>query len=105
VVFGSQAPGLNDTGIAKAVDARHRAWSDQLPSEPGDLWDALLAFDTDSRHALFAHCVGLSVNAVHESWNRRARAVTHADRIAEAVNLDIAGAGWSPTADNYFGRD
>jgi len=104
VVFGGQAPGLNDAGIAKAVDDRHRGWSDQLPPEPGDLWDALLAFDTDSRHALFAHCVGLSVNAVHESWNRRARALTHADRIAEAVDLDITAAGWSPTVDNYLGR-
>jgi ParB family transcriptional regulator, chromosome partitioning protein len=104
VVFGSQAPGLNDAGIAKAVDDRHRGWSDQLPQEPGDLWDTLLAFDTDSRHALFAHCVGLSVNAVHESWNRRARALAHADRIAEAVDLDMAAAGWSPTVDNYLGR-
>ena len=57
VVFGSRAPGLNDTAIAKAVDERHRRWSEQLPREPGDLWEALLAFDTDSRHALFAHCV------------------------------------------------
>ena len=67
VVFGSQAPGLNDTAIAKAVDEHHRRWSEQLPQEPGDLWEALLAFDTDSRHALFAHCVALSINAVHES--------------------------------------
>ena len=104
VVFGSQAPGLNDTGMAKAVDDRHRGWSNQLPPEPGDLWDALLAFDTDSRHMLFAHCVGLSVNAMHESWNRRARALSHADRVAEAVDLDIAAAGWSPTVDNYLGR-
>src|SRR5207244_116114 len=74
VVFGSQAPGLNDTGIAKAVDDRHRCWSDQLPPEPGDLWDALLAFDADSRYALFAHCVALSINAVHDSWDRRPRA-------------------------------
>src|SRR5262249_8130347 len=77
VVFGSQAPGLND-----AVDDRHRCWSDQLPPEPGELWDALLAFDADSRHAQFAHCVALSINAVHESWNRRPRALAHADRIA-----------------------
>ena len=66
VVFGSQAPGLNDTAIAKAVDEHHRRWSEQLPQESGDLWEALLAFDTDSRHALFAHCVALSINAVHE---------------------------------------
>ena len=102
--FGSQAPGLNETAIAKAVDDRHRQWSEQLPREPGDLWDALLAFDVDSRHALFAHCVGLSINAVHEPWNRRARALGHANRIAEAIDLDIVGAGWSPTVDNYLGR-
>ncbi len=104
VVFGSQAPGLNDTAIAKSVDERHRRWSEQLPQESGDLWEALLAFDTDSRHALFAHRVALSINAVHESWNRRPRALAHADRIAEAVGLDIATAGWSPTVHNYLGR-
>jgi ParB family chromosome partitioning protein len=104
VVFGSQAPGLNDTAIAKAVDDRHRRWSEQLPREPADLWDALLACDADSRHALLAHCVGLSVNGVHESWNRRPRALAHADRVAEAIDLDIASAGWSPTVDNYLGR-
>jgi ParB family chromosome partitioning protein len=104
VVFGSQAPGLSDTAIAKAVDERHRRWSEQLPEDPGNLWEALLAFDTDSRHALFAHCVVLSINAVHESWNRHPRALAHADRIAKAIDLDIAAVGWSPTADNYLGR-
>jgi ParB family chromosome partitioning protein len=29
VVFGSHAPGLNDTAMAKAVDERHRRWSEQ----------------------------------------------------------------------------
>src|SRR5215471_7261675 len=104
VVFGNQAPGLNDTAIAKAVDDRHHCWSEQLPREPGELWDALVAFDTDSRQALFAHCVALSVNAVHEPWNRRPRVLTHADRVAGAVDLDVAAAGWSPTVDNYLGR-
>lgn len=103
-VFGSQAPGLNDTAIAKAVDERHRRWSEQLPREPGDLWDVLQAFDADSRDALFAHCVAMSINAVYESWNRRPRALGHADRIAEAVGLDLAAAGWSPTVENYLGR-
>jgi ParB family transcriptional regulator, chromosome partitioning protein len=32
------------------------------------------------------------------------RARAHADRIAEAVGLDVAAAGWSPTVDNYLGR-
>jgi ParB family chromosome partitioning protein len=103
-VFGSQAPGLNDTAIAKAVDERHRRWSEQLPREPGGLWDALLAFDADSRDALFAHCVAMTINAVHEPWNRRPRALAHADRIAEAIGLDLVAAGWSPTVENYLGR-
>jgi ParB family chromosome partitioning protein len=63
-----------------------------------------VAFDTDSRQALFADCVALSVNAVHESWNRRPRVLAHADRVAGAVDLDVAAAGWSPTVDNYLGR-
>jgi ParB family chromosome partitioning protein len=104
VVFGNQAPCLNDSAVARAVDERHRRWSEHLPRESAGLWDALFAFDPDSRHALFAHCVALSVNAVYEPWNRRPRALAHADRIAEAVGLDIAAADWSPTVDNYFGR-
>ena len=103
-VFDSQAPGLNDTAIARAVDERHRRWSEQLPREPGDLWDALVAFDADSRDTLFAHCIAMSVNAVHEPWNRRPRALAHADRIAESIGLDVAAAGWSPTVENYLGR-
>ena len=104
VVFGNQAPGLNDAAVAKAVDERHRHWSEHLPREAADLWDTLSTFDPDSRDALFAHCVALSINAVYEPWNRRPRALAHADRIAEAVGLDVVTAGWSPTVDNYLGR-
>lgn len=104
VVFGAQATGLNDTAIAKAVDDRHRAWFAKLPQEPGELWEALLGFDHDSRQGLFAHCVALTVNAVQEPWNRRPRALAHADHLAEATDLDMAASGWTPTIDNYLGR-
>jgi ParB family chromosome partitioning protein len=104
VAFGTQAPGLNDTALARMVADRHQAWTNFLPREPEALWDALTVLDHDSRRALFAHCVGLSVNAVHETWNRRPRALAHADRLAEAVGLDMAEAGWTPTADAYLGR-
>ena len=103
-MFGSQAPGLADTASAKAIDARHAAWAAQLPREPGALWDALMAFDHDSRRSLFAHCVALTVNAISETYNRRPKAIAHADRLAQAVALDMAAVGWRPTVDNYLGR-
>jgi ParB family chromosome partitioning protein len=102
--FTVQAPGLKDTASAKAIDARHQSWEQQLPQDAGDLWDALMGFDGDSRAALFAHCAALSINAVNEPWNRRPRAIVHADRLAHAVALDMAAAGWMPTAENYLGR-
>ena len=103
-VLGAQAPGLGDTPAAQAIDARHEAWRAQLPRDSRDLWNGLTELDTDSREALFAHCVGLTVNAVQEPWNRRPRAIAHADKLAQAVKLDMVAAGWRPTVDSFFGR-
>jgi hypothetical protein len=75
-----------------------------LPRDAGALWDVLLDFNGESRLELFAHCVGLTVNAVHEAYNRRPRALAHASKLADAVQLDMAAAGWAPTVDNYLGR-
>ena len=102
--FSSQAPGLQDSALANAFDARHQAWIAALPKDPAELWDALTAFDGDSRQALFAHCVSLSLNAVFEAYNRKPRALAHADRIAQVVDLDMVAAGWAPTVESYLGR-
>jgi ParB family chromosome partitioning protein len=104
VSFSAQAPGLNDSASAEAIRARHENWAKALPKDPVDLWDELQGWDGDSRAALFTHVVSLSVNAVHETWNRRPRALAHADRLAQAVDLDMAAAGWKPTVDNFLGR-
>jgi ParB family chromosome partitioning protein len=104
VSFGAQAPGLSDTPLAAKVDARHLDWSQQLPAEPQDLWDVLTTFDAETRQRLFAHCVSLTLNAVHEPWSRRPRAIAHADRLASAFSLDVAATGWTPTVDNFLGR-
>jgi ParB family chromosome partitioning protein len=53
---------------------------------------------------LFAHCAALTVNAVHEPYQRHPKALAHADRLGEAVGLDLVEAGWTPTAENYLGR-
>ena len=104
VGFAAQAPGLADSELAEAYDTRHADWAQTLPKEPTDLWDALGQFDGNKRHALFAHCVSLSVNAIYEPYNRRPKALAHADRLATAVDLDMVSAGWVPTVDTYLGR-
>jgi ParB family chromosome partitioning protein len=75
-----------------------------LPKDTADLWDVLCGLDSDSRHALFAHCVGLTINATCQPYDRRPKALAHADRLAEAVQLDMAEAGWRPTVATYLGR-
>ena len=102
--FATQAPGLNDSPSAKAITAQHEGWAGQLPQDPAALWDTLLGFDADSRQALFAHVASVTVNAVHEQWNRAPGRLAHADRLAQSAGLDMAAVGWTPTVDNYLGR-
>lgn len=103
VSFGAQAPGMNDSVSADAIRARHESWTKTLPKDSAELWDALGDWDSNSRAALFAHVVSLSVNAVSEAWNRRPRALAHADQLGQAVNLDMA-ARWKLTVDTFLGR-
>ena len=102
--FAAQAPGLLDSDLAAKVSARHQAWSQALPKDSAELWDVLVGFETDSRQALFAHCVSLSVNAVYESYNRRPRGLAQADKMAAALGLDMVAAGWTASVANYLGR-
>lgn len=74
-----------------------------MPRDVGALWAFIVDLDHDSRMALFAHCVALTVNAVKLPMDRRPRAMATADRLAEAVSLDMT-AHWIPTARTYFGR-
>jgi ParB family chromosome partitioning protein len=104
VIFGSHAPGLADTPAAKAIDERHDRSAAQMPKEPDALWDVLAGLDSDSRQVLFAHCVALTINAVYQPYDRRPKAIAHAGRLAQAVSLDMAAAGWRPTVDSYLGR-
>jgi ParB family transcriptional regulator, chromosome partitioning protein len=48
--------------------------------------------------------VGLTVNATCLPYDRRPKAIAHADRMVETVQLDMAAAGWRPTVAGYLGR-
>ncbi|WP_119165628.1 ParB/RepB/Spo0J family partition protein [Algihabitans albus] len=102
--FGAQAPGLGDTPYAQSIDLGMDNWAKAMPKQAEGLWDALVEWDADSRDALFAHCVAMTVNAVHEPHYRKPRQIAHADVLAATLGLDMAKAGWTPTGETYLGR-
>ena len=85
-----------------------------LPKDPDQLWEGLTAMDRDEQMRLLAHCTAFSVNALHEPANRYnqgqvsahgvSKRLASADHIARTIGLDMAQAGWEPTAANYLGR-
>ena len=115
VFFAAQAADLKDSPSARNVDERQKAWAADLPlGDDQALWDHLDALDEASRLALLAHCASYGVNALFEKVDRYGgaglsqsgleRRMAQADRLARAVDLDMAEAGWTPTAENYLGR-
>ncbi|MGY3586626.1 ParB family chromosome partitioning protein [Bradyrhizobium sp. USDA 4341] len=101
--LAAHADGIEDTPAGKAWSDRHANWARQMPRDPSGLWDFVAELDHDSRMALFAHCVSLTVNAVKLPFDRRPRALAAARRLAEAVALDMTSY-WRPTARSYLGR-
>jgi ParB family chromosome partitioning protein len=114
VFFPVQATDLKDCPPAKAIAERHEAWKADLPKDEAELWDWLNTIDEASRAALLAHCVSFGVNALYERADRHGgpgvsahsvqRRIAQADRLAQAVGLDMVEAGWRPTVDSYLGR-
>jgi ParB family chromosome partitioning protein len=102
-VLASHADGIEDTKAGKAWADHHARWAAQMPRDVAVLWAFVVDLDHDSRMALFAHCVALTINAVKLPTERKPRAMATADRLAEAVSLDMT-AHWRPTARTYLGR-
>jgi ParB family chromosome partitioning protein len=114
IFFPAQAEDLKDSPSAKSVAERHDGWKTDIPDDDQALWDWIDGLDDTSRMALLAHCVSYGVNALVEKVDRYSgsglsqhnldKRVAHADRLARAVGLDMADAGWKPTVGNYLGR-
>jgi ParB family chromosome partitioning protein len=101
--LASQAPEIGDTDLAARMDQRQSRWQAMLPTNPGDLWSALVSFDPDSLAGLFAFCVAQSVNAVEMPHIRRTGELAHADAIAAHVGLDMKR-HWTATAKAFFNK-
>lgn len=101
--LGTHADGIDDTEAGRSWSGRHARWAAQLPRDVADLWPFVIALDHDSRMAIFAHCAASTINAVKLPRDHRPRALATADRLAEAVSLDMT-AYWRPTVRTYLGR-
>jgi ParB family chromosome partitioning protein len=114
VQLPGQTPDLKEGASAKSIADRHTVWKAELPTDEQALWEWLVALDDASRLALLAHCVSFGVNALFEKVDRYGgpgvtphglqHRLDQADRLARAVDLDMAEVGWLPTVDNYLGR-
>jgi ParB family chromosome partitioning protein len=97
------APGIDDTRAGRSIAERHERWAVRLPKEAADLWTFVQGLAATDLLDLLAHCASLTVNAVREPFDRRPGAWAHADRLAQAVDLDMSGY-WTPTVASYLGR-
>lgn len=104
------SPDMPGSLPAHALRQRNEGWQHDLPEDEDALWQWLDRLDDTSRLALLAHCLSFGINALHESSHgpSLARSVrerlARADRLATALRLDLAEAGWQATVENYLGR-
>ncbi|MGA0608328.1 ParB/RepB/Spo0J family partition protein [Phenylobacterium sp. VNQ135] len=97
------APGIDDTRAGRSLAERHAAWAGRVPKEADALWAFVQDLSVTDLLDLLAHCASLTVNAVRAPFDRKPGAWAHADRLAEAVDLDMTGY-WTPTVTSYLGR-
>jgi ParB family chromosome partitioning protein len=97
------APGIDDTSAGHSIAERHAAWASRVPKAADDLWAFVLDLSVTDLLDLLAHCASLTVNAVRAPFDRKPGAWAHADRLADAVDLDMSGY-WTATVGSYLGR-
>ncbi|MBL8552840.1 MAG: ParB/RepB/Spo0J family partition protein [Phenylobacterium sp.] len=97
------APGIDESRAGRSIAERHERWAVRLPKEAADLWTFVQGLAATDLLDLLAHSASLTVNAVRTPFDRKPGAWAHADRLAQAVNLDMTGY-WSATVASYLGR-
>jgi ParB family chromosome partitioning protein len=86
-------------GIAlQAMEELVTRWRERLPSDPKELFTALLELSLEDLAALFAVCAGTGVDVVSDKGTKGDSA---ADVLASTLGLDMRN-WWQPTADSYF---
>jgi ParB family chromosome partitioning protein len=94
-----------DEGTATArLEAVVEEWKVALPEDPKRLWDWCLTTEPDRLLELLALLTALTLDAVRNPHEAAAAPrLAQADRVAEAVNLDMTQ-HWRGKAEGFFGR-
>jgi ParB family transcriptional regulator, chromosome partitioning protein len=103
VYLSGIAPGIDESPLGRACSDRQAALATSLPEKVDDLWETLQAFTQERLMHLLAHCTALTIDGVARTSGGSSPTLKHADTLAEAVSLDMAG-HWQPTAANYLGH-
>jgi len=103
VWLSGHAPGIDESVAEKQIAERHGAWAKRLPRESEALWAFIHGLTDEERLGLLAHCVSLTVNAIHAPRQSADESEVNAAVLAREVGLDMK-AYWQPTATSYFGR-
>jgi ParB family chromosome partitioning protein len=85
----------------QAMGQEGERWGDRLPGDAGDLFAWCLAQPQDALLDLLAYLAGLALDAVQVKG--RADRHDHADRLAEALSLDMRE-WWTPTVEGFYQR-
>ncbi|CAM3508497.1 ParB/RepB/Spo0J family partition protein [Agrobacterium radiobacter] len=86
------APSIKEPAEARPLAAwqtMKEAWGDTLPGQPADLWTWLLDQPTDTLLELLAFVAAANLNGVKVKHDQSKGRLANADRIAEAVDLDM----------------
>lgn len=75
----------------------------KLPGDPADLWEWLMDQSQSELLQLLAYAAAHSVNAVERKFSSRKDALTHADQMGRALNVDMRD-WFETTAESYFGH-
>lgn len=97
------APGVGDSPAGRRVADRLEAWGARLPEEARDLWGVVMILPPSELLDLMACCAGVGLYAVRDPHDRKPDALAHAETLATATGLDMAGT-WTATAASYFSR-
>ena len=94
------APSIKEPEACRALTEWQNmleSWGDRIPGSPDDLWDWLLAQPADTLSELLALVTAANLNAVKGAHDSNGKRVAQADRVAEAVALDMR-TWWAPQA-------